>query len=82
MTNNIKFISLAVIVLFLTVLFVNLGNLKSANASYKENIALICFYKGEMQSTFNKVCFYDCLGTVYAINVKSYKLCPLSIDKD
>ncbi|PMP86666.1 MAG: hypothetical protein C0174_00950 [Thermodesulfobium narugense] len=82
MTNNTKFIFLLVAVFFLVTFFLSSSQLKTANASYKGNIALICFYEGEMQSTFNKICFYDCLGTMYAINVKPYKLCPSSINKD
>ncbi|AEE15332.1 hypothetical protein Thena_1725 [Thermodesulfobium narugense DSM 14796] len=82
MKKNLKIIFLLVFLVLLTVFVLNSTKLKTANANYKENIALVCFYKGEMQSTFNKVCFYDCLGTVYAINIKSYKICPLTIDRD
>lgn len=42
--------------------------------------AALCFFKGERVSGMNKICFYDCLGSTTAINVKSYELCPLNIN--
>ena len=42
-------------------------------------VAATCFKNGEATSGMNKICFYNCLGSTVAINVKSYQLCPLSI---
>jgi len=41
--------------------------------------ASTCFYKGERVSGLNKICYYDCAGGTAAITVKSYELCPLTI---
>lgn len=43
--------------------------------------ATMCFKTGEQVSGMNKICYYDCLGSTVAINVKSYELCPLTIDR-
>jgi hypothetical protein len=40
------------------------------------------FLKGEQTSGLGKVCYYDVLGSPYTINVKSYELCPLTINVD
>jgi hypothetical protein len=40
-----------------------------------------CFYKGEQRSNMNKICYYDCLGSAYAITVGAVELCPLSIQQ-
>jgi len=44
--------------------------------------AIMCFQAGERVSGMNKICYYDCLGSEVAITVDSYKICPLSINKD
>src|ERR1700676_1716438 len=44
-----------------------------------QQIALLCFYKGEQISGLNKICYYDCAGSLTTINVKSFQLCPLNI---
>ncbi len=41
--------------------------------------AVTCFKSGEQESGMNKICYYDCLGSTIAINVKNYQLCPLTI---
>ena len=38
------------------------------------------FLKGEKTSGFNKMCFYDQLGSEVAITIKSTELCPLTIE--
>jgi hypothetical protein len=43
-------------------------------------MAATCFHKGEQTSGMNKICYYDCLGSTYAITIKSFKLCPLTIN--
>lgn len=53
----------------------------SPHAPPDTQIAMYCSLKGEQESGMNKVCFYDCAGSGAAITVKSYELCPLSIDQ-
>ena len=38
------------------------------------------FFKYEYTSGMNKICVYDHLGSDIAITIKSFKLCPLSIN--
>ena len=45
------------------------------------NAATLCFKKGEQVSGMNKICYYDCLGSTTATNVKSHELCPLNIKR-
>lgn len=40
---------------------------------------VICLFKGEQASGVNKVCFYDCAGTVAAITVAFNQLCPMNV---
>jgi hypothetical protein len=40
-----------------------------------------CFFKGEQVSGFNKICYYDCLGSLTAITIGSVQLCPLTIQR-
>lgn len=42
---------------------------------------VICLFKGEQISGTNKICYYDCLGSIYAITIDGLKLCPLNIRK-
>lgn len=37
------------------------------------------FFKYERSSGMNKICFYDHIGSEVAITVKSYDLCPRTI---
>lgn len=37
------------------------------------------FFDYEVTSGSNKICYYQHLGSTVAINVKSYKLCPITI---
>ncbi len=41
--------------------------------------AVTCFFKYEQTSGMNKICYYDCLGSLAAITIDSFKLCPLTI---
>lgn len=43
--------------------------------------AVTCFKTGEQISGMNKICYYDCLGSGYAITIKSHELCPLSVKR-
>ncbi len=38
------------------------------------------FFKYERISGMNKLCFYDHMGSEVAITIKSYKICPLTIN--
>ena len=40
---------------------------------------VICLFKSEQISGTSKICYYDCLGSVFAITIDGLKLCPLSI---
>ncbi|MDK9694704.1 MAG: hypothetical protein OEL19_10770 [Sulfurimonas sp.] len=42
--------------------------------------ASLGFLKNEKVSGMNKICYYDVLGSIYTLNIKSYELCPLSYD--
>lgn len=42
-------------------------------------VAVICFFQYEQVSRMNKICYYDCLGSMAAITQSSISLCPLSI---
>ena len=38
------------------------------------------FFKYERTTGMTKQCVYDYLGNEYTITIKSYKLCPMSIE--
>jgi hypothetical protein len=40
---------------------------------------VICLFKSEQISGTNKICYYDCLGSIFAITIDGLKLCPLNI---
>ena len=44
-----------------------------------ELAAVTCFLEGEKTSGMNKICFYDCLGSAFAITIKATDLCPLTV---
>lgn len=44
-------------------------------------IALTCFKSGEETDGLNKICYYNCAGSRAAITVKSYQICPLTINR-
>ena len=43
---------------------------------------ILCFLEGERISGLNKICYYDCAGSAAAITIKSYQLCPLTIQSE
>ncbi len=47
----------------------------------EERLAVMCFSTGEQISGMNKICYYDCLGSAYAITISSVALCPLTINR-
>ncbi len=38
-----------------------------------------CYLSGQSQSGFNRICYYDCLGSTFALTIKSTQLCPLTV---
>lgn len=44
-------------------------------------IAVLCLLTGEQVSGLNKICFYNCAGSGAAITIKSYQLCPQTINR-
>jgi hypothetical protein len=44
-------------------------------------LAVACFFQYKQTSGFNKICFYDCLGSTEAITIKATQLCPLTINR-
>jgi len=47
----------------------------------QEPQTVMCFRKGEVVSGRYKICYYSCLGSTVAITVKSYELCPITIQQ-
>ncbi len=45
----------------------------------EERLAVTCFITGEQISGLNKICYYDCVGSAYAITIRAAALCPLTI---
>jgi hypothetical protein len=44
-------------------------------------LAMMCFKAGEQVSGTNKICYYSCAGSTVAINIKSFAVCPVSVDR-
>jgi hypothetical protein len=42
---------------------------------------MVCLLKSEQISGTKKLCYYDCVGLMYAITIDGLQLCPLSIRK-
>jgi len=55
----------------------SLGSTNSSSSS--SSTTWSCTKKSESISGTNKICIYNCMGSDVAINVKSTKLCPISI---
>jgi hypothetical protein len=52
----------------------------SGQSSYNSgNSGSVGFKTGESISGFNKICFYNKLGSTYTLNIPSTSLCPLTI---
>lgn len=41
--------------------------------------ASACFFRNEVTSGFNKICYYDCLGSLRAVTQAAVSLCPLTL---
>lgn len=46
-----------------------------------QRVAESCFFQYEQPSGLNKMCFYNCASGGYAITVKGYALCPITIHR-
>lgn len=68
------------IALFASTLIATEPQMSRAPSTEDTQVAVMCFKKSENTSGMNKMCFYDCLGSTVAINIKTYELCPLTID--
>lgn len=44
-----------------------------------QELAATCPKTGEQISGMNKICFYNCVGSMTAITVSAVQVCPLSI---
>ena len=55
--------------------------LQSKAPAHSVQLASVCFYKREELSGMNKICYYDCLGSLTAITRSATSLCPLTIDR-
>ena len=54
----------------------------NSSSNTNNNSGTTCFKESEAQEGFNKICFYSCVGTPYAINLDSpTALCPLTIKR-
>lgn len=38
------------------------------------------FYRGERESATTRICFYEYLGTEYAITIPLMQMCPLTLE--
>ena len=44
-------------------------------------IAMLCFYDSQETSGMNKICYYNCLGSLAAITLGFADICPMSINR-
>jgi hypothetical protein len=44
-------------------------------------LSTVCFLSHEYESGMNKICVYDCVEGQAAITIKSYRVCPITIDR-
>jgi hypothetical protein len=47
----------------------------------QSQIAMVCFYDSQATSGMNKICYYNCLGSLAAITLGFAEICPMSIDR-
>lgn len=57
------------------------GGGEQAPRTERIEVAAICFSTGEETDGFNKICYYDCLGSRAAITIAGTQLCPLTINR-
>jgi hypothetical protein len=44
-------------------------------------VAMVCFYDSQTTSGMNKICYYNCLGSLAAITLGFTEICPMSINR-
>ena len=88
MEKDMKYLTIA----FFSLVTINIANASSISENdmnpiikdmvSKDTIIVAgtCFKSGEQKSGMNKICYYDCVGGTSAITIKSYELCPLTIN--
>ena len=52
----------------------------SVSAESRPGISGVCFAKGSVVSGMNRICAYDCTGSLVTTNVGAAELCPLSYE--
>lgn len=65
---RIKYIVIYLIIILLVALIANVANAGTA------------FYSGSYTSGLNRICIYNYLGSDVAITIKSYQVCPTTIE--
>ncbi len=51
------------------------------NKAPETRLAVLCFKSGERTSGFNKIGYYNCMGSTAAITIGAVQLCPLNINR-
>lgn len=58
----------------------NLGAvIASGGGAYGPSYRPVAMFKGSQVSGFNRICYYDRVGSMEAINVPATAICPLQI---
>lgn len=52
-----------------------------ANPNEPMRMGTTCFARGEADAGMNKICYYDCLGSTFAVTQSLVSLCPLTIQR-
>jgi len=47
----------------------------------QSQIAIVCFFDSETTSGMNKICYYNCLGSLATITLGFAEICPMSINR-
>lgn len=66
------------IVVLLSTAFAGFAGAPAASIASAQQI--MCMASGEQTSGFNKICYYDCLGSTRAVTQQAISLCALSIN--
>jgi len=55
-----------------------LSNAPSYQSPPKNSGGSTCFFKRDVDSGMNKICYYDCLGSAHAMTISIARICPLT----
>ena len=58
-----------------------LGTAEAQQSKKPIRLAIMCMFSYEQSSGFNKICYYDCLGSQAAITISNTSLCPQTINR-